>query len=239
MRAGSASSRARPPYRASPYGCPRRAAVSASGLQTGRGGGAHVRATSSSPEAHMKRHPTATMLAASLVLGAAAPAHGKDPAKPAIDPDAISALHKMGEFLRNQQAFAVQSKMTTDDVIGSGQKVQVGAAVDLKVRRPDRLRMDIAGDRRNERVFYDGKTFTVYSERDGYYASFAAPGTLDALKDVLEKRYAFDMPLADLFYWGTGEDRTSAILAATRVGVANVDGFACDHYAFHQKDVDW
>jgi len=186
----------------------------------------------------MKRHPTAIAIAPTLVLGAAA-AHAKEPPKPAVDPDAISALRKMGEFLRNQQVFTVQARMTTDDVIGAGQKIQFGAVVDLKVRRPDRLRMDITGDRRNERVFYDGKTFTVYGERIGYYATFQAPGTLGALKDVLEKRYGFDMPLADLFYWGTDADQTSAILGATRVGVANIEGFTCDHYAFHQKDVDW
>ena len=29
---------------------------------------------------------------------------------PAVDPDAISALHKMGAFLREQQMFAVQAR---------------------------------------------------------------------------------------------------------------------------------
>ncbi|HMF44582.1 MAG TPA: DUF2092 domain-containing protein, partial [Polyangia bacterium] len=186
----------------------------------------------------MRRHPTATALAI-LALAAASPAHAKDTAKPAIDPEAISALHKMGAFLRGQQAFVVQAKMTTDDVIGSGQKVQFGGAVELKVRRPDRMRMDIAGDRRNERVYYDGKTFTVYSERVGYYAAFPAPGTLDDLKDVLEKKYAFDLPLADLFYWGTEQDGSNAIQTAKKIGTSKVEGITCDHFAFRQKDVDW
>jgi hypothetical protein len=145
----------------------------------------------------------------------------------------------MGEFLRNQQVFAVQARMTTDDVIGNGQKVQYAGTVDLKVRRPDRLRMNIAGDRRNEHIYYDGKNFTVYGERVGYYAVFPAPGTLAELKDVLEKKYAFDLPLADLFYWGTEQDGTAAILAATKIGASNIDGYVCDHFAFHQKDVDW
>jgi len=187
----------------------------------------------------MRLQATAAAIAATLVLGTATSHAKPDPAKPAIDPDAISALRKMGEFLRNQQAFVVQAKMTTDHVIGSGQKVQFGATVNLKVRRPDRMRMDIAGDRRNEQIYYDGKTFTVFSEGHGYYASFAAPPKLDELKTVLQTRYGFDLPLADLFYWGTPEDATAAILSATKIGTANVDGYACDHFAFHQKDVDW
>ena len=115
----------------------------------------------------------------------------------------ISALQKMGEFLRNQQTFAVQARDDDRRRAASGQKVQFGGTVDLKVRRPDRMRMDIAGDRRNERLYYDGKTFTVFGERVGYYATFPAPATLAELKEVLEKRYAIDLPLADLFYWGT------------------------------------
>ena len=57
--------------------------------------------------------------------------------------------------------------MTTDDVLASGQKIQFGSAVNMKVRRPDWMRVDIDGDRRNERMFYDGKTFTVFGERAG------------------------------------------------------------------------
>jgi hypothetical protein len=187
----------------------------------------------------MKTHLTTTGIA--LIATLAAPSsHAKsNGAKPAVDPDAISALQKMGEFLRNQQSFSVQARTTTDDQLTSGQKVQFGGTVDLKIRRPDRMRVDITGDRRNERLYYDGKAFTVFGPNTGYYATFAAPGTLAELKDVLEKQYAIDLPLADLFYWGTDRDGRAAIQAATRVGVANVDGFVTDHFAFRPKDVDW
>jgi hypothetical protein len=185
---------------------------------------------------------TGAVAAAALIstLGVVPTARGaKSAAPPAVDPDAISALQKMGEFLRKQQMFSVQSRMTTDDQLKSGQKVQFGGTVDMKVRRPDRLRMDISGDRRNERVYYDGKNFTVFDDRANFFATFAAPATLAELKDVLEKKYAFDLPAADLFYWGTANDMTASITHATRVGAANIEGFVCDHYAFRQKDVDW
>jgi hypothetical protein len=178
-------------------------------------------------------------MVATLVLGARASNAKTDAAKPAIDPEAMGALRNMGEFLRTQQVFAVQAKMTTDDVIGSGQKVQFNGTVDLKVRRPDRLRMDINSDRRNERIFYDGKTFTVFGERLGFYATFPAPPTLNELREVLEKKYAFELPLADLFYWGTDQDGSALITGATNVGVSTIDGFVCEHFAFRQKDIDW
>lgn len=181
------------------------------------------------------------VVAVSLTLGAGAgsrPAAAKS-AKPAIDPEAMQALHKMGAFLRDQQKFSVRAIMTTDDLLASGQKVQFNGTVELMVRRPDRLRMDIRADRRDQRLFYDGKSFTIFDEPAGYYASFQAPPTLAELKDVTEKRYGIDMPLADLFYWGTEHDGTADVTGATKVGVSTVAGTACDHYAFRQKDVDW
>ena len=190
----------------------------------------------------MRSHLVAVAIASGLTLGRGSwsEAQAKPAsAKPAVDPDAIAALHKMGAFLRDQQKFSVRGNVTTDDLLASGQKVQLGGNIELMVRRPDRLRADVRGDRRDEHIYYDGKTFTIFAEKLGYFASFPAPATLAELKDVTEKRYGIDLPLADLFYWGTEHDGTSEITAASNVGVSTVQGTACDHFAFRQKDVDW
>jgi hypothetical protein len=179
---------------------------------------------------------TAATLAVAAGIGWG-PAQAK-PVKPALDPDAMNALHRMGAFLRDQQKFTVHASMTTDDLLSSGQKVQFEGTAELMVRRPDRLRADIRGDRRDQRLYYNGKTFTIFGERVGYYASFDAPPTLAELKGVLEKR-GVDLPLADLFYWGSEQDKSGDITGATVIGASTVEGTACDHYAFHQKDVDW
>ena len=137
------------------------------------------RAVQPGGEMRTRTHLVAMTVAAGLALGTGGwsrPAEAKPAAKPAIDPDAITALHKMGAFLREQQKFSVRSSVTTDDLLASGQKVQFEGTVEMMVRRPDRLRMNVRGDRRDEKIFYDGKTFTIFGERLGYYASFAAPG---------------------------------------------------------------
>jgi hypothetical protein len=188
----------------------------------------------------MRIHFFAVTAATSLALavGVSSGAAQAKPAKPAIDPEAMEALKKMGAFLREQQKFSVRANMTTDDLLASGQKVQFEGTAELMVRRPDRLRANISGDRRDEHLFYDGKTFTIFGGRAGYYASFDAPPTLAELKGVLEKR-GVDLPLADLFYWGSDQDKSGEITAATTIGTSNIEGTACNHYAFHQKDVDW
>jgi hypothetical protein len=186
--------------------------------------------------------------AVTLALLAAAPAQAQAPArtqqaqqtsKQAIDPQAVAALERMGSYLRAQSSIKLDAEMTTDDLLPSGQKVQYGGTAQLKVRRPDRLRADVVGDRKNEQMFYDGKTFTIFQPRLNYYARFDAPPTLAELVDLAEKRYGIDLPVADLFYWGTDKSRIGEIRAATKVGSSTVRGVACDHYAFRQTDVDW
>ncbi len=161
-------------------------------------------------------------------------------AKPApkVDPAAVAALDRMGGFLRAQGAFTVDAEVATDDVLPSGQKVKYQGLAELKVRRPDRMRVEINADRRKQTMFYDGTTFTVHDLDTNYFATFAAPPTLRELVEVAETRYGIDLPLADLFTWGTSES-DATLKSAVDLGPSTVKGTPCRHYAFHQNDVDW
>jgi hypothetical protein len=176
------------------------------------------------------------ILSAALAAGSTARAAA---AQPRIDPQAVAALERMGAFLRSQRAMVVNADTTTDEVLDSGQKVQRQGVATLKVSRPDRLRADVTSDRRNEQLFYDGKTFTIYQPALGYYGSFNAPPTLGQLVDEAEQRYGVEMPLADLFTWGTEQSPAAHLKGAINVGPSMVKGAKCDHFAFHQADVDW
>jgi hypothetical protein len=168
--------------------------------------------------------------------GWASPAGAKPAAK--VDAAAAAALDKMGAFLRAQRSFTVDAEVATDDVLPSGQKVKYQGLAELKVRRPDRMRVEINGDRRKQTMFYDGGTFTVHDLDTNYYASFSAPPTLKELAEMAANRYGIDLPLADLFAWGT-EQNDSTLKSAVDLGASTVKGTPCRHYAFRQNDVDW
>lgn len=159
--------------------------------------------------------------------------------EPAVDPQAIKALEGMGAFLRSLPSFEVEAETTTDEVLDSGQKVQLSADADIRVRRPDRLRVDIKSDRKQRQLWYDGKTFTVNGPKGGYYASFDAPPTLAETVSVAEQRYGVELPLVDLFYWGTDKSGINDIQSAIDVGPATIEGVETEQYAFRQKGVDW
>jgi hypothetical protein len=162
-------------------------------------------------------------------------------AAPATDIDikAIDALKSMGAYLRGLKAFALRSETTTDEVLDNGQKVQFGSTVDYLVRKPDRMRADVVSDRKRRQYFYDGKTVTQYGPDTGYYASVAAPPTISELLQFLDQKYGLELPLSDLFLWGTDKDGLDDIKSAINIGPSRIGGVDCDHYVFRQADVDW
>ena len=168
------------------------------------------------------------------------PAIGATQSKaPTIEPEAIAALEKMGAYLRAQQSFTIRTNIETDYVLESGQTVRLGARGELRVRRPDHLRAELVSDRKQRQYFYDGKTFTVYGPQIGYYARIAAPPTLLALADDLEDHYGLELPMVDLFRWGSDQSSIDEITSAAFVGTERIDGVPTDHYAFRQAGVDW
>lgn len=173
------------------------------------------------------------------VLAGAAALAAAQPSPAAVNRAAISALEKMGTYLNTLQSFEVQSTTTIDEVLDNGQKVQFGGTVEFKVRRPNQLRVEVSTDRKHRVFFYDGKSVTLFGPRVNYYSTVPAPPTIAGVLDALGANYGIEIPLADLFYWGTDKARTADIIDADHIGPATIDGTACDHYAFRQQGVDW
>jgi hypothetical protein len=59
------------------------------------------------------------------------------------------------------------------------------------------------------------------------------------LVDNIRDKYDINLPLVDLFRWGTDDANIKKIKAAFDVGPSSVDGVTCEQYAFRQADVDW
>jgi hypothetical protein len=159
--------------------------------------------------------------------------------KPAVDPEAIAALKRMGDFVRQQQSFTVRTRSETDFVLDNGQKVTRAGRGELRARRPDRLRTDVVSETKDRHFFYDGKTFTIFGKKVGYYATVPAPATIRETIDELEDRYGLELPLVDLFRVGTPESGVDEITEATFIGPTKIDGVDVDHYAFRQPGLDW
>ncbi|NEX93748.1 DUF2092 domain-containing protein [Caulobacter sp. 17J65-9] len=160
-------------------------------------------------------------------------------APPAVDPKVIDAMNKMGAFLRDQKVFELTARTTNDVVLDDDTVVKFDGVNTYKAKRPDALFVDVDTDRKRRQFFYDGKTLTIYAPRQKYYAQVAAPGTIHELLDKLEDDLGVDMPLDDLFYWGTPDSGLNELTAAQYIGYARVDGHDTDQFAFSQPGLDW
>ena len=156
-----------------------------------------------------------------------------------IDSKAVNALRTMGAYLRTMKSFGVDVKGARDEVMDDGQKILISGTVKYLVRTPDRLRAEINTDRKQRTIYFNGKTLTLYAPRMHYYATVAAPPTNEQVLDTLRAKYDVELPIADLFLWGTPRDGVNDLTQARYIGPSTVDGIQTDQYAFRQEGTDW
>lgn len=156
-----------------------------------------------------------------------------------IDPAVTEALDKMAAYLRTLKAYQVHAKTGREDVLEDGQKVQRDSDIDVLVQTPNRLRFEVVDDQGRRLYFYNGNAFTGWSMQSDQYATMPAPATILELSDVLQDKYNIDVPLADLFLWGTPRSKSKDITDAIDVGPSEIEGTTCEHYALRQPGLDW
>ena len=104
--------------------------------------------------------------------------HPQPTAAAVINAKAVERLNAMGAHLRSLKAFTVNADVTVEEVLDSGQKVENAITVEIAARMPDKLRVSTTSAERSRKIYYDGKTVTIFGEKLGYYGSFPAPATI-------------------------------------------------------------
>jgi hypothetical protein len=155
------------------------------------------------------------------------------------DPRALEALDRMGAHLRSLKWFSLRADTTTDEVLLNGQKLQFGGTAVYRYGGPERLRIELRSDRLHRDVVFDGRTMTLSAPRMKLYATVPAPTTVGELVQAAGRDYGIELPLADLFLWGTPRSGAEDLASAEFIGPSRIAGQRCDHYAFRQPEVDW
>jgi hypothetical protein len=180
----------------------------------------------------------AISLAGSSAHAQTPPASPK-PEASAVDPGSIKALTNMGAHLLTLKRFRVSTEVSGERVLADGQKLQHSARADLDVVRPAKLRVQMRSARAERELIFDGKKVTLYTPAQKYYSTVDFAGTIGELINVLEDKYGVELPLEDLFLWGTPEAPVDKIESAMNAGQDFIGKDLCDHYAFRQGQLDW
>jgi hypothetical protein len=181
----------------------------------------------------------ALSLAASGIRAQTAPAGTGQPTSNPVDPGSIQALKDMGAHLQSLKRFEVSTDLTGERVLADGQKLQHMASAQMKIDRPNKSRTRIWSARSERELFFDGKTVTLYTPAQKYYSTVEFVGTVGELAKRLEEKYGVELPLSDLFVWGTPGAPLDQIESAMNAGQDFIDNDLCDHYAFRQGKIDW
>jgi len=181
----------------------------------------------------------AMLLAAPNAPAQTPPAGAPQAATSAVDPASLQALKDMGAFLQTLKRFRVSTELTGERVLADGQKLQHTATADMDVERPNKLRALMHSARSERELVYDGKTVTLYTPAQKYYSTVEFTDTIGKLIERLEERYGVELPLADLFLWGTPAASVDKIESGMNAGQDFVGDDLCDHYAFRQAKADW
>ena len=103
---------------------------------------------------------------------AAAPAE-QEPA--AVDPQALTILKRAVDLLAGAGQFSVTAEIWEDVLLENGTTAQTAKTADIKLRRPDRLQVDVKTTKPKRSFFYDGKTLTVVDRQKNYFGATPVP----------------------------------------------------------------
>jgi hypothetical protein len=156
----------------------------------------------------------------------------------AIDPQAQKLLKASTDFLAKQKRFSVDTRSTFEVVLVSGQKIQFDHTARQSIQRPDKLWVERRGDLVDQVFYYDGKSLTLHSPSEKYFATVAAPGTLEEMLDFARAELNIVAPASDFLYKNAYEILMQDVTGGLVVGKGVVEGVRCDHLAFRAPQVD-
>jgi len=158
---------------------------------------------------------------------------------PAVDPAAVQKLERMSKFLDSLQRFSVKTQSTLEELHESGRRVDFDVAANVTVARPNRLRAMRAGGVVDQRLYYDGKTLTLFNPAEKVYATEAAPPTVEKTIDFARETIGILLPAADLLYRSAFPLLVQDLKLAVVVGKAEIGGVRCDHLLFSRPGADF
>ena len=155
----------------------------------------------------------------------------------ADDPGKI--LKGMADYLAGQKSLSAKFDSDIEVVTPELQKIQFTSSGEMKMNRPDKLRIRRTGGYADVELVYDGKTVSLYGNNAKSYVQADLAGTIDQMINTLQSRSGAGMPGADLLLSNSYDELMANVLEASHIGQGVVDGVECEHLAFRGPDTDW
>jgi hypothetical protein len=156
-----------------------------------------------------------------------------------LDPQALVILNRAADYLAKTKQYSATVEVSHDAVFGKGSKLQYTKQLEIKLRRPDRLQIEISTTTPKRSFWYDGKSVTLLDHKENFYATSPAPNKIDDMVDHVEKALGMVFPLDDLVLSKPLSEPASKAKNSIYLGKEKILGKVCHHVAFGHEAIDW
>lgn len=156
-----------------------------------------------------------------------------------LDPFVEQLIKVTSDYLASADAFQVKAVVTYDVILNSGKKLQMERLVEVMVRRPNRVRVEMKDDGGSHRIYYDGKTLSKHHLDRNVYATVDAPETIDKMIDSLRAKYGITLPLADLLISDIAKSVRENAVSGVYAGLHYLQGVKHHHLLLSNQNVDF
>ena len=161
-------------------------------------------------------------------------------ASPALaEDDAARILKAMSDYTAGQKSISATFDSDIEVITPDLQKLQFTSSGQIRLERPDKLRIKRTGGYTDVDLVFDGKTVSLYGNNAKAYVQADAAGTIDQLIDRLQSTTGGAMPGTDLLLSNAFDELTANVIEARHIGQGVIDGVECEHLAFRGVDTDW
>jgi hypothetical protein len=168
--------------------------------------------------------------AAAILLSASSVARAGDPDK---------ILKSMTDYLGGQKSLSASFDSDVEIITPELQKIQFTSSGQIKLNRPDKLRIRRTGGYADVELVYDGKAISLYGNNAKAYVQADMPGTVDQMIDAIQARSGVGMPGTDLLLSNAFDELMATVIESKHIGLGVIDGVECEHLAFRGSDTDW
>jgi hypothetical protein len=156
-----------------------------------------------------------------------------------IEQYALDRLKQMSDKLTSAKSFTYRSNSFIELQAVTGQFLTFFVDADVALQRPNRLRVNVAGDVSSFQIYFDGTKVTAYDPEKNLYAVSGQITTMNDMLDFVMNKAQMNFPAADFMYSDPYAVMTKNLTHAIVVGPSRVNGVACEHFAYMEPGINW
>jgi len=157
---------------------------------------------------------------------------------PDLEPRAIELLKATSARLAAARSLSFTAVEVFEQPSRHGHPLAYATRSEVTLRRPDGLRVIVAGDGPASEFYYDGKAMMAFAPAENLLAVADAPPTIDAALEAAYKSAGIYFPFTDMVVADPYHDMADGLVLAYYIGQSRVvGGTTTEMVAYVERDV--